>query len=226
MSQVKIIFKKIGKYFLRFMEVFVGFLFFYYILFIWGMIFYSGSLSNDGEITIFVRSNGVHTEICMPTVSDNENWKEFISTHPYEDTSHLEYIAIGWGDKGFFLDTPTWAELKTSTALTAVFLPSPTAMHVEYCTKPEKSEVCKAVLISEKQYKKLCQHIQDCFDKKGTDVQLISGYGYGLTDNFYEAHGSYHLFRTCNVWTNNALKAASIKTSLFSPFPEGNLVHL
>ncbi len=215
-----------AKYFLRFLEVFIGLLILYYILFIWGMIFYFGNLSNNGEISIYVRSTGVHTEICMPTTTEGENWKEFIPTGVYEDTSHTEYIAIGWGDKGFFLNTPNWGELKISTALTAVFLPSPTAMHVEYCSKPERSDVCKRVTISPRQYRKLCNYVQGCFDTKKNKVQLISGHGYGLTDNFYEAHGSYHLFRTCNVWTNNALKSASIRTSLFSPFPEGNLVHL
>ncbi len=226
MKQVKTILRSLGKNLLRFIEVFSAFLFLYYILFIWGMIFYFGSLASDGEITIFVRSNGVHTEICMPTESENQNWKEFVPLVGFEDITHLDYIAIGWGDKGFFLNTPTWAELKISTALTAVFLPSATAMHVEYCDQPKKSTICKRVKLSGNQYHKLCNYIKECFETKEDAVQLIVGHGYGLTDNFYEAHGSYHLFRTCNVWTNNALKSAKIRTSLFSPFPEGNLIHL
>lgn len=209
-----------------FLEIFLALLSFYIILFIWGMIFYTGSLSKNGDLAIYVRSNGVHTEICMPVENEYQNWLDFIPLDAYKDSARTEFIAIGWGDKGFFLDTPTWAELKVSTALTAVFLPSPTAMHVEYCIEPEKSEVCKKVQISAVQYHKLCRYIKESFDKKRDNVQLIAGYSYGLKDNFYEAKRTYHLFRTCNVWTNNALKSANIRTSIFSPFPEGNLIHL
>ncbi|MFT5860874.1 MAG: hypothetical protein ACI865_002990 [Flavobacteriaceae bacterium] len=216
----------LGKSIGLFLEIFIALMSFYILLFIWGMIFYTGSLSDSGDVTIFVRSNGVHTEICMPVKTDNLNWLNVIPIDAYEDTSQTEFIAIGWGDKGFFLDTPTWAELKTSTALTAVFLPSPTAMHVQYGLKPIVSDVCKKVQISSAQYQKLCNYIEGSFDKKEGAVQLIPGHGYWMTDNFYEAKGTYHLFRTCNVWTNNGLKSANIRTSLFSPFPEGNLIHL
>lgn len=215
-----------GKYLGRLLEVFVALLFFYVVLFIWGMIFYCGSLSDKGDITIYVRSNGVHTEICMPVENQQKNWLNVIPLGDYQDTTQTEFIAIGWGDKGFFLNTPTWAELTVSTALNAVFLPSSTAMHVDYCTEPVESEMCKLVHLSADQYKKLCDYVEGSFDKKKGSVQLIPGHSYGLTDNFYEANGSYHAFRTCNVWTNNGLKAASIRTSVFSPFPKGNLIHL
>ena len=149
-----------------FIEIFVALIYCYISLFIWGMIFYTGSLSDTGEITIYVRSTGVHTEICMPIENEYQNWTDIIPLNAFQDASRTEFIAIGWGDKGFFIDTPTWAELKVSTALTAVFLPSPTAMHVEYCNKPEKSEVCKKVQISLVQYRKLCKYIEESFDKK------------------------------------------------------------
>ena len=41
-------------------------------------------------------------------------------------------ISIGWGDKGFYLDTPTWAELKLSTALIAGFGLGNAALHITY----------------------------------------------------------------------------------------------
>ena len=34
------------------------------------------------------------------------------------------YVAIGWGDRGFYVDTPTWADLKLSTLCNALFVPS------------------------------------------------------------------------------------------------------
>jgi hypothetical protein len=33
----------------------------------------------------------------------------------------FSYVSFGWGDKGFYLDTPSWAELQPSTAFVAAF---------------------------------------------------------------------------------------------------------
>ena len=226
MQKVLPIAKKTFKGCLIALEVFFGFIFFYLVFALFGMMFSCGSFDSKPEVSIFIRTNGVHTDICMPTVSDQKDWLTSINVADYQDQSHLEYIAIGWGDKGFFLDTPTWGELKTSTAINAVFLPSPTAMHVEFLAQPKDSEVTREVKISKEAYARMIAFVESTFTLEGNRPILIPGHGYGRTDNFYEAQGSYHLFNTCNVWTNDALKSASIPTSIFSVFPEGNLIHL
>lgn len=209
-----------------FLEVFGGFLFLYFTISIYGNTIPIGELREDGEIYIYVQSNGIHTDICMPTNTDEINWIEFLSLDPYiEDCPH-DFVSIGWGDKGFFLNTPTWGELKVSTAFNAVFLPSPTAMHVAYSSEPEVNENRKCVTISREDYKKLIIYIKKSFKKVENQVDLIEGKGYTGSDNFYEAHKSYHLFRTCNIWTNEGLKAANVRTGIYALFPDGILSHL
>jgi hypothetical protein len=44
---------------------------------------------------------------------------------------------------------------------------------------------------------------------------------YGDNDAFYEAIGSYNLFKTCNTWTNNALKSCGQKACFWTPFESG-----
>lgn len=208
------------------LECFVGFICFYIVFALFGMMFSCGELDSNKEITVYIRSNGVHTDICMPTVSAQANWLNVFDLRDYKDQNQREYIAIGWGDKGFFLDTPTWAELKASTAIKAVFLPSPTAMHVEFLDTPVENESIRKVQISKRAYRNLVTFVKSTFYVKNELPILIPGHGYWPTDNFYEAKGNYHLFNTCNVWTNDAMKSASIPTSVFSVFPEGNLMHL
>ena len=147
-------------------------------------------------------------------------------TKAYSSEGDFDFITIGWGDKGFFLDTPTWAELKASTALNAAFLPSATALHVKYGKEPEKSKDVVKVYLSKKQYLNLSSYVKRSFDLKKNRVNLIANRGYGKSDNFYEARKSYHAFRTCNIWTNEALKAANIKTGIFALFPGGVIKYL
>lgn len=211
---------------LKIIESFFVFLFVYLIISFYGGMISTGDLQADGDYCIYVQSNGIHTDVCLPTVTEVIDWSTFVSKGPFSNEGSFEYITIGWGDKGFFLNTPTWAELKMSTALTAAFLPSETAMHVQYSKEPEVSELRVKVYINESDYKNLILFVKSSFKLKNEKIDLIRGKGYSKSDNFYEANNSYHLFHTCNSWTNNALKTAKIKTGVFALFPHGILSHL
>ncbi|MBF6607522.1 MAG: DUF2459 domain-containing protein, partial [Flavobacterium sp.] len=60
-------------------------------------------------------------------------------------------------------------------------------------------------------------------DSQGNTI-LVAG-SYGNTDSFYDAHGRYNLFYTCNSWANNALKAARQKAALWSLTDSGIFRH-
>ena len=116
--------------------------------------------------------------------------------------------------------------MKASTAVNAAFLPSPTAMHVAYSETPKVNENRKKVTISKSAYKKMIKYIKSSFKLKEGAIEIIPNKGYSDHDNFYEAKNSYHMFRTCNIWTNEALKSAGVKTGVYALFPDGILKHL
>jgi len=223
--------KLIIKYFLKPLGFFLELVFAYGMLYLLisifgGVISVGGDAVEDG-MDVFVRTNGVHTDIVLPVETETYDWKNFIPTDDYPSNSTFRYIAIGWGDKGFFLDTPTWAELKFSTAFNAVFVNSPTAMHVEYLDhEPAISESCKLVQMEKGNYSELIEYITGTFKTKEGQVDIIPNRGYWNNDNFYEANGNYSMFRTCNRWTNVALKVAGIRTGLYSLFSNDIMRHL
>jgi len=172
------------------------------------------------DVQIYIQSNGVHTDVVVPFKNELKDWSDLIDTSDFKINRNASHIAFGWGDKGFFLDTPTWAELKTSTALNAIFLPSPCAMHVELKnTEPVVADRVKGAQISSKNYLKLVEYIVNSFDLKSNQAQLIEGTSYWGSDRFYEANNNYHLFNTCNSWTNGAIKSAGLRTATFAAFP-------
>lgn len=176
----------------------------------------------------FVISNGVHTDICIP-VDLGKDWLSFINPQDYHTTrDKIKYISFGWGDKGFYLHTPKWSDLKVSTAVEALLVNSPTAMHLTVkFDRPLESDKVKRIRICRSQIKQLRDYILDSFilDEKEFPL-LINNAGYGKYDNFYEARGSYHLFETCNSWTNKALKIAGVCTSLKAFNEQGIMRHL
>jgi len=184
-----------------------------------------GEVPNDGDHYIFVRSNGIHTELILPSNNGTVDWSGTITRDDFGDNISTDYMVFGWGDKGFYMNTPQWEDLTAKTATSALLVPTSTAMHVGFEPRPQENKDCVKIQLSKKQYLKIVAYINNSFLQKEGRVQLISGKGYGTSDNFYEANRSYHLFRTCNTWTSDALKEAGIRTSALAVFPNAVMGH-
>lgn len=171
------------------------------------------------SVEIFVRSNGVHTDIILPAKNDQKDWRTFV--HPSDavqgDVSS-KYIAFGWGDKGFYLNTPKWSDLKFSTAFKAAFFLSTTAMHVGFYSSISENDLCKRICISKESYARLIRYVESGFELKENLPQRITGAHYGNNDLFYEGSGTYSLFCTCNTWANGGLKEAGIRSCVWTIF--------
>ena len=182
---------------------------------------------NQKEIPIYILTNGVHTDVVLPLKSEHYDWTNQLKPeHTKAKDSTYQYAALGWGDKGFYLETPTWADLKTSTALKAASGLSSTAMHVTFYKDLKESNSCKKLQISSDNYKKLILFINESFQtKSGEFLKIETNAVYGKHDVFYEANGSYSLFYTCNSWANQALKAANQKAALWTISDSGIFRH-
>jgi conserved hypothetical protein len=187
----------------------------------------SAENSRGNDITIYILSNGVHTDIVVPVRSPLIDWgKELkIENTKARDTSLMQYIGIGWGDKGFYLETPTWADLKFKTAFNAAFGLSTSAVHATYLKNVTESSYCVKLNLSTEQYGRLVKYIDTSFqkDKNGHYRHIVTNANYGNNDAFYEANNRYTLFNTCNTWTNKGLKICGQKACLWTPFDKGIL---
>ncbi|SMC68360.1 conserved hypothetical protein [Chryseobacterium sp. YR221] len=222
--------KIIVLYILKMLGIIVGIVIIYVLL---GLLipFISVSAKDDGEkkdIPIYIYTNGVHTDIVMPVKNDLQDWSLKIPfANLKSKKTDYNYIGIGWGDKGFYLDTPTWADLKFSTAVKAAFWLSDSAMHCTYYTTMKEGDDCKMIMISRSQYTRLVKFVEDKFDRdqNGNFMVIPTNAVYGDNDAFYDARGTYSFLYTCNTWTNDALKAAGQKAALWTPSDFGIFQH-
>jgi len=179
-------------------------------------------------IEAYILTNGVHTDIVVPVKTKFIDWSQKL---PYNNTKskkeNFKFISFGWGDKGFYLNTPTWADLKFSTAFKAAFWLSESAMHCTYYNDMKEGEDCKKIMLTEKQYQALIKFIDERFDKdEAGNYQFIKTDAvYGNSDAFYDAKGAYNFTYTCNTWANNGLKAAGQKAALWTPTDFGIFQH-
>ncbi|MFF5382118.1 TIGR02117 family protein [Pedobacter suwonensis] len=179
---------------------------------------------NAKEVDIYMMTNGVHTDIIVPAVSSEINWTKEIPYHnTLEADSSYHYLSMGWGDKKFYLETPEFSDLKLSNALRAISGLSASAMHTTYYKNIREDENCIKIMISKTQYQQLVRYILNSFkkDDSGHLIAVQSNIHYDIGDAFYEAKGSYSIFKTCNTWANAALKSCGQRSCLWTIFDTG-----
>lgn len=176
----------------------------------------------------FIKTNGMHTDIVVPVKSDYVDWSE---KFPFENTlskrTDYKFVGIGWGDKEFYLDTPTWADLKFSTAVKAAFWMSDAAVHTTFYDEMKVNDSVKSFTMTERQYERLIKYVDESMDKdrEGNYINIPTNAVYGKDDAFYEAKGAYSFLFTCNTWTNKGLKVAGQKAALWTPTDFGIFRH-
>ena len=175
------------------------------------------------SVSIYIRSNGFHSFLILPVQSPERNWKTHFPFHEFEGVdSSFTHISMGWGDKGFFMETPTWEDFSLETAFRALFLPSSSVMQVQFLLQsPQLDRRCVQISLSPDSYKKLCAYLDHTLMSPSDSISLIPGKGYTGKDNFYEANGKYSLMFTCNNWVNTGLKQAGVRTGMWTPIDRG-----
>ena len=183
-----------------------------------------GFEQTSGGVPLTVFAGPVHCDLIMPVENQVVNWRDHFPPGDFAGaTDEFSHVSIGWGDRGFYLDTPQWKDLKASTVVKAVFTPSPTVLHVLYQHEPVLLDNQRRVLISDEQYAQLVEVILESLKKPSAEDSGLQrtkiDFSYLSTDAFYEANGSYHAFNTCNCWAANALQSAGVCVPRYSPFP-------
>lgn len=181
----------------------------------------------DG-IEVFLTSTAVHADIILPIDTDTIDWREhFLADSFSGDTITATHVAIGWGDKGFFVDTPTWRHLRAGTVVNALFFPSDSCMHVTMARIERLPSSVKSVKLSVAEYERLVKFINASFrhDSDGWKIPIRKA-AYGYSDAFFEAHGTYHGFNTCNCWVGKSMQSAGIRTGWFTPLPGSMLLYI
>ena len=174
-------------------------------------------------VQLYVRTNGVHTWILMPKVNAIMDWRPYARAGDLGDPRYGrgDYIAVGYGNREFYLNTPTWADLTIRRAAYAVIGGGPPLLHVEHDYQPRPTEDTRPLRVTPQEYRRLVEFVRARFrlDAQGRPIPLL-GRGYNDWDMFYEANGGYSFVLTCNEWTGRALRHAGVRTGLWTPFAQ------
>ena len=170
-----------------------------------------------GDVVVYVRTNGAHTDIVVPTQTDQIDWSKVAPPGDTASGVRGSYLACGWGSQEFYLNVPEWKDLTCGVALRAVSGMGGTALHTVYVAEPKEGADCRRLVLSADQYDALVKYILASGKRNETGSFVrIPHDGYGQYDAFYEGIGRYSPVNTCNTWANSALKACGQKCCLWT----------
>jgi len=169
-------------------------------------------------VEIMVESNGVHTALVLPLVTPERDWRPvFPASDIAASSGDYTHVAISWGERQVFLETPTWWDLRPSTVLRIAGIGGEGLVHVAHYIRPAPADDIRPLRLTHGQYRRLVAEIDRVLPQGPRDVHP----GYGRQDVFYETPGRYTVRNTCNQWTSNTLAAAGVKTGWWTPFAGG-----
>lgn len=176
---------------------------------------------------ILVLENPIHTDIAIPLDARTQARFAFLEDAgvPIGDPD-ARWLIFGWGGRAFYLETPTWSDLKPGPVFKALTIDR-SVMHVDIAGDiSESNAAVTAFKIDEEGFDRLLAFVARSFAREKDRPVLIIGASYGPNDRFYEALGSFNALVGCNTWTARALREAGLRTGWWGPLPFNLLTSL
>jgi len=175
----------------------------------------SGWHQAQSGVRIYVIDNGIHTDLVLPVVAEGVDWRDLARPEDLAnpDQARHSHIAFGWGDRDFYLNTPSWSQVSPVRVAKAMAGLGTTVLHVAHIPAPGVGPQMRTIILNPDEYRRLAAFV------RGTFAGGPSVHGYGANDAFYPAKGGYSAVRTCNQWTGSGLRAAGVKMGWWTPFP-------
>lgn len=182
------------------------------------------------DFEVYLLKSGPHTDFLVPVKTLVRDWSaDFPYSNNADPDTTLSWLAIGWGDKDFYLNTPTWGDLTARTAISAATGMGTAGIHASYYYDVPVDRPIVKLQLTRNQYQRLCSYIAKTLmaDQNGQHI-LLHPQKQGVNfahDRYYDAHGTYSMIHTCNTWVNNGLKASGQRACLWTGFAEGIFYH-
>ena len=170
---------------------------------------------------IVLLRNPIHTDIAIPL--DDRSLASFsaiVGSGIQADLPGARYLVFGWGSREFYIETPTWSELKPGP-LFAALTADESVMHVDVMGEIDLAHPTVQLFEIEDQAMYRLQDFIAASFRSGPEGPIrLSDAGYGDLDAFFEANGHFNALVGCNTWTAQALRVAGLRTGWWNPLPQ------
>ena len=162
----------------------------------------------DSEKVIYLVNHGWHVGIVLKRADiPDAHWPES------KDFANAKYLEVGWGDKEYYQEP----DPHLGIAIKAILWPTPSVLHIvgfnEAVTSYFPLSEIIEVRLTNDGFKRMVRYIAASHYKDPVGISKPIAKGLYGNSQFYLSVETYHLFKTCNVWTAEVLHAAGCPIS-------------
>jgi len=176
---------------------------------------------DESAVTVFVMTNGFHTDIVVPTVGAAKDWRPVLATSPITRHSlDAPWIAFGWGSQTAYTQLGRFADLSAGLMLKAIAFDR-SVVHLQPLVAIRAGEGIRRFTLSEVGYRALVEHVESSLQPgEAGEPVVLPDPTHGTGDAFLRGRDRFWLLRSCNVWVGEALRKAGLPVGLWTPLAQ------
>jgi len=175
------------------------------------------AVDESKPVTIYLTGTLLHTDIAVPATRKLREQYGFLRATGFPlDNPNLKYLVFGWGSEVFYTETADYADIKFATAWKAA-TGDRAVLHIGPAGDLSQSPDVTPLHITENQLEELLEFIDSHLENQFGEPELVEGASFGYGDVFYRAKGNFNLLNPCNVWVSAALRAAGLRSGIWTP---------
>lgn len=167
------------------------------------------------DVTVRLLAGPIHYDLLLPATKETRRVFGFAAeadvpvAHPA-----VEWIVVGWGARAFYTTTGSYRDVEIGAVLRGVFGDG-AVLRVDVAGALPDDVGGRVLTLSHGRYRALLGAILAA----RAPGRALDHPGFTETDAFFPALGRFHLFRTCNVWVGEVLRAAGLRFGAWTPMP-------
>ena len=166
------------------------------------------------EVEIGLLFGPIHVDFLLPATPETRRALGFAREAGVPvDHNGVAHFIVGWGAEQFYTTAGTFADVSLNATLRAV-TGDASVLRIDVTGDLPPGFEMPRVRLSPAQYEALLAAISDT-----VAGSALHGAGFTDSDGFLAAAGRFHIFRTCNTWVSDMLRAAGVEMGLWTPTP-------
>lgn len=184
-----------------------------------------GRAPGDKE-RIYLLTTLLHADFAIPVDDAVRERFAYLTADgiPIEDP-RLKYLVFGWGSKAFYTTARTLSDIRPGPTFTAV-TGDTSVVRLVPAGDISSLENAYAVDLPSGGTERLLDFIEKSIAGSRENREILPGKGFGTGDVFFVANGGFHIFRPCNIWAADGLRAAGLNTGRWTPTTQSLLLGL
>lgn len=172
------------------------------------------------EVEIRLVSGPIHYDILLPLDAPTRARFAFLENSPLPlDHPQAEWLMVGWGARTFYTTTGSYRDVMARAVLRGIF-GDDSVMRVDVLPHLNDDLPFPRLSLSLAEYDALMDAIALSFSRDiAGQVDLLDHPGFNDTDQFFNAERRFHIFRTCNTWVGQMLRAGGQRIGIWTPTP-------